>query len=51
MPIHVFNMGIGLALIVSPFYANTVTEIISSIGLKSWTIGQAAIGSGKSRWK
>ncbi len=48
---HVFNMGIGLALIVSPFYANTVTEIISSIGLKSWTIGQAAIGSGKSRWK
>lgn len=48
---HVFNMGIGLALIVSPFYANTVTEIISSIGLKSWIIGQAAIGSGKSRWK
>lgn len=48
---HVFNMGIGLALIVSPFYANTVTEIISSIGLKSWIIGQAASGSGKSRWK
>lgn len=48
---HVFNMGIGLALIVSPFYANTVTEIISSIGLKSWIIGQADIGSGKSRWK
>ena len=48
---HVFNMGIGLALIVSPFYANTVTEIIQSFGLKSWVIGKAASGSGKSRWK
>ena len=48
---HVFNMGIGLALIVSPFYANTVTEIIQSFGLKSWVIGKAAAGSGKSRWK
>lgn len=48
---HVFNMGIGLALIVSPFYANTVTEIVQSFGLKSWVIGKAATGSGKSRWK
>jgi phosphoribosylformylglycinamidine cyclo-ligase len=48
---HVFNMGIGLALIVSPFYANTVTEIVSSFGLKSWVIGKAVAGSGKSRWK
>lgn len=48
---HVFNMGIGLALIVSPFYAKTVTEIIQSFGLKSWVIGKAASGSGKSRWK
>ncbi len=48
---HVFNMGIGLALIVSPFYANTVTEIVQSFGLKSWVIGGASAGSGKSRWK
>ena len=48
---HVFNMGIGLALIVSPFYANTVTEIVNSFGLKSWVIGKAVAGSGKSRWK
>jgi phosphoribosylformylglycinamidine cyclo-ligase len=48
---HVFNMGIGLALIVSPFYANTVTEIVQSFGLKSWVIGKASVGSGKSRWK
>jgi phosphoribosylformylglycinamidine cyclo-ligase len=48
---QVFNMGIGLALIVSPFYANTVTEIVQSFGLKSWVIGKASVGSGKSRWK
>jgi len=48
---QVFNMGIGLALIVSPFYANTVTEIVQSFGLKSWVIGKATAGSGKSRWK
>ncbi len=48
---HVFNMGIGMALIVSPFYANTVTEIVNSFGLKSWVIGKAVAGSGKSRWK
>ncbi len=48
---HVFNMGVGLTLIVSPFYANTVTEIIQSFGLKSWIIGKATAGSGKSRWK
>lgn len=48
---HVFNMGIGLTLIVSPFYANTVTEIVQSFGLKSWVIGKAVAGSGKSRWK
>jgi phosphoribosylformylglycinamidine cyclo-ligase len=48
---HVFNMGIGLALIVSPFYANTIAEIVKEFGWNSWVIGQAANGSGKSRWK
>lgn len=48
---HVFNMGLGLVFIVSPFYAKTITEIATSLGLKSWTIGQAIVGSGKSRWK
>lgn len=47
---HVFNMGVGLVFIVSPFYANTVTETASKLGLKSWTIGHVRDGSGKSRW-
>lgn len=47
---RVFNMGLGLVFVVSPFYANTVTEIATSLGLKSWTIGRAVEGRGKSRW-
>lgn len=46
----VFNMGIGMAFIVSPFYAKTVTDIADSLGLKTWTIGQVVEGTGKSRW-
>jgi phosphoribosylformylglycinamidine cyclo-ligase len=48
---RVFNMGIGLVFIVSPFYAKTVSDIITSLKLKSWTIGKAVAGSGKSRWQ
>ncbi|MFN3189649.1 MAG: phosphoribosylformylglycinamidine cyclo-ligase [Aureliella sp.] len=46
----VFNMGIGLAFIVSPFYANTVFEMAQSAGLKAWTIGSVEEGTGLSRW-
>jgi phosphoribosylaminoimidazole (AIR) synthetase len=48
---HVFNMGLGLVFMVSPFYAKTVTEIASALGLKTWTIGRAEVGTGKSRWR
>ncbi len=48
---HVFNMGIGLTLIVSPFYANTIMDIIRGFGWDTWIIGRAVPGTGKSRWK
>ena len=48
---QVFNMGIGLTFIVNPFYAKTITDITSGLGLKSWVIGKAISGSGKSRWQ
>lgn len=48
---HIFNMGIGLVFIVSPFYAKTVSDIIASLNLKAWTIGKAVSGTGKSRWQ
>lgn len=47
---RVFNMGIGLVYIVNPFYANTVFDLASSLGLKAWTIGKVVEGSGKSLW-
>ncbi|MCA9190674.1 MAG: phosphoribosylformylglycinamidine cyclo-ligase [Planctomycetales bacterium] len=48
---HVFNMGLGLVFIVSPFYSSTICEIASSLGLTSFIIGRAQAGSGRSRWQ
>ncbi len=48
---RVFNMGIGLTFIVSPFYANKISTLASSLGYKSWTIGTAVEGTGISRWR
>lgn len=47
---RVFNMGIGLTFIVSPYYANTVLEIAESQKLKAWSIGKVEAGTGVSRW-
>ncbi|MEQ1825334.1 MAG: phosphoribosylformylglycinamidine cyclo-ligase [Pirellula sp.] len=48
---HVFNMGIGMALIVSPFYAASIKAIVESQGYQCWQIGSALPGSGKSRYE
>jgi len=34
-----FNMGIGLVLVVSPFYADNICRMLSDEGLESWQIG------------
>lgn len=47
---HVFNMGIGLALIVSPYYAANIKAIVESQGYQCWNIGTAISGAGKSRF-
>ena len=47
---RVFNMGIGMAYIVSPFYANTLIEQAAKLGLRAWRIGQVVEGSGQSRY-
>ena len=41
---HVFNMGIGLVLVVSPFYAESIRTQLSDFGLESWEIGQVIAG-------
>lgn len=36
---RVFNMGIGLVLVVSPFYAESVRRILQLAGYENWLIG------------
>lgn len=36
---RVFNMGLGLALIVSPYYADSVRRMLSDAGHQNWLIG------------
>jgi phosphoribosylformylglycinamidine cyclo-ligase len=47
---HVFNMGIGMALIVSPYYAASVKAMVEAQGYKCWNIGKATAGTGRSRF-
>ncbi len=41
---RVFNMGIGLALIISPYYADSVRRTIEQHGISCWPIGRVAAG-------
>jgi phosphoribosylformylglycinamidine cyclo-ligase len=41
---QVFNMGLGLVLVVSPFYAESIQHQLADCGLESWLIGKAAEG-------
>jgi len=41
---RVFNMGIGLVLVVAPFYAESIRNQLKRSGLESWQIGWARQG-------
>lgn len=41
---RVFNMGIGLVFVVSPFFADSVRRQLADCGLESWQIGHAVAG-------
>jgi phosphoribosylformylglycinamidine cyclo-ligase len=47
---HVFNMGLGLVFIVSPYYADSIQALVQSMGHSCTVIGQAVSGTGKSRY-
>ena len=47
----VFNMGIGLALVVSPHYAESIRHQLSDSGLESWMIGSASAGERGVVWR
>ncbi|MGA2618287.1 MAG: phosphoribosylformylglycinamidine cyclo-ligase [Thermoguttaceae bacterium] len=41
---QVFNMGIGLVLVVAPFYAESIRSQLTHLGIENWLIGRAAKG-------
>jgi len=41
---RVFNMGLGMVLIVSGYYADSICSQLKASGLESWQIGQAKEG-------
>jgi phosphoribosylformylglycinamidine cyclo-ligase len=47
---RVFNMGIGLTLVVSPYYAESIREQLTTCGLASWPIGRAVEGNQEVAW-
>jgi phosphoribosylformylglycinamidine cyclo-ligase len=47
---RVFNMGVGLVLVVSPYYAESIQQRLATCGLESWLIGRAIEGEPEVRW-
>jgi phosphoribosylformylglycinamidine cyclo-ligase len=47
---RVFNMGIGLTLVVSPYYAESIQQQLTDCGLASWLIGRAVGGNQQVEW-
>jgi phosphoribosylformylglycinamidine cyclo-ligase len=47
---RVFNMGIGLVLVVSPYYAESIQQQVANAGLESWLIGRAVEGHSEVNW-
>jgi phosphoribosylformylglycinamidine cyclo-ligase len=47
---RVFNMGVGLALVVSEYYSESIQQQLARHGLESWQIGVAVAGGGEARW-
>jgi phosphoribosylformylglycinamidine cyclo-ligase len=47
---RVFNMGLGLAVVVSPYYANHVAQIFASHGYSCGPIGKIEAGTGTANW-
>jgi phosphoribosylformylglycinamidine cyclo-ligase len=47
---RVFNMGIGLALVVSEYYAESIQQQFMEMGYDAWRIGRIVAGNGEARW-
>jgi len=47
---HVFNNGIGLVLVVSPYYAESIRHQLADNGVESWVIGRVEAGPRGVTW-
>ncbi len=47
---RVFNMGVGLVLVVSPYYADSIRHQLATCGLDSSPIGRATAGNQEVNW-
>ncbi len=47
---QVFNMGLGLVLVVAPFYAESIRHQLTRSGLKNWLIGRVERGPRGVAW-
>ncbi len=47
---QVFNMGLGLVMIVAPFYAESIRNQLTRSGLKNWLIGRVEKGEHGVAW-
>ena len=48
---RVFNMGLGMALVVSGYFADSVQHQLADHGLESWAIGRIEAGPRGVRWE
>lgn len=48
---RVFNMGVGLALVVSSYYAESIAQQLAKRGYTNWQIGKIVPGDGVARWR
>ncbi len=47
---QVFNMGLGMVLVVAPYYADSIRQQLKKFKLQSWIIGRAEKGDGGVSW-
>lgn len=48
---RVFNMGLGLVMVVSPFYAESIRQQLADHGVESWIIGEISKSTDGVTWK
>lgn len=48
---RVFNMGVGMVLVVAPFYADSVRAQLTESGIDNWTIGFVREGPRGAVWR